>query len=107
MYFFILHLCVADLTCALLNVLPQLCWKVTYRFHGGPVLCKLVKYGQTSGPYLSSYVLVATALDRYHAICEPLTYSAWTERYSALTVAAAWALTLLLCVPQVFFIYIY
>lgn len=32
MYFFILHLSVADLVTAFLNVLPQLGWEVTYRY---------------------------------------------------------------------------
>lgn len=31
MYFFIFHLCVADLITAFFNVLPQLIWDVTYR----------------------------------------------------------------------------
>lgn len=31
MYFYIFHLCVADLITAFLNVLPQLFWDITYR----------------------------------------------------------------------------
>lgn len=31
MYYFILHLCVADLVTGLLNVFPQLMWDITYR----------------------------------------------------------------------------
>jgi arginine vasopressin receptor 1A len=101
MYYYILHLSVADLCTAFLSVLPQLAWDVTYRFHGGPLLCKLVKYGQTLGPYLSAYILMATALDRYQAVCHPLTYSSWTSRRSGAMVRTAWAFALLFCVPQV------
>lgn len=121
-YFFILHLSIADLLTALLNVLPQLAWEITFRyihvpcnpkheyldnflhcrrFQGGPILCKLVKFGQPLGPYLSSYVLTATALDRYQAVCHPLTYCSVTSRRSRLMVYIAWGLSLALCIPQV------
>lgn len=56
MYFFIMHLSIADLLDGLLNMLPQLVWDITFRFQGGLVLCKLVKYRQPLGPYLSSYL---------------------------------------------------
>ncbi|XP_048517971.1 arg8-vasotocin receptor isoform X2 [Dendroctonus ponderosae] len=101
MYFFILHLSIADLIVAFFSVLPQLAWEVTYRFHGGFVLCKLVKYGQTLGPYLSSYVLMATAIDRHQAICYPLTYCSWTSRRSKFMMYVAWIASLLCCIPQV------
>jgi 7 transmembrane receptor (rhodopsin family). len=101
MNYFILHLSIADLCTAFLSVLPQLAWDVTYRFHGGPFLCKLVKYGQTLGPYLSAYILMATALDRYQAVCHPLAYCSWTSRRSRAMVWTAWTFALLLCIPQV------
>jgi len=46
MYTMIGHLSCADLFVAIFNLLPQLIWDATYRFHGGRVVCKLVKYGQ-------------------------------------------------------------
>ncbi|NP_001165745.1 neuropeptide receptor [Nasonia vitripennis] len=102
MHFFVMHLSVADLITGLLNVLPQLAWDVTFRFQGGPILCKLVKFCQPLGSYLSSYVLIATAVDRYHAICYPLSYCRTTSRRSRITVYVAWLLALLFCLPQVF-----
>nr|CAI5840630.1 unnamed protein product [Callosobruchus analis] len=101
MYFFILHLSIADLITAFLSVLPQLAWEITFRFKGGPILCKLVKYGQTLGPYLSSYVLMATAIDRHQAVCYPLTYCSWTSRRSKVMVYIAWFVSLTFCIPQV------
>ncbi|XP_014215646.1 cephalotocin receptor 1-like isoform X2 [Copidosoma floridanum] len=102
MHFFVMHLSIADLTTGLLNVLPQLAWDITYRFKGGDVLCKMVKFGQPLGSYLSSYILIATAVDRYHAICFPLSYCRTTSRRSRVMVYSAWVLALILCVPQVF-----
>ncbi|XP_018562686.1 cephalotocin receptor 1-like [Anoplophora glabripennis] len=101
MYFFILHLSIADLITAFLTDLPQLAWDITFRFQGGFFMCKVVKYGQTLGPYLSSYILMATAVDRHQAICYPLTYCSWTSRRSKVMVYLAWMAALLFCIPQV------
>ncbi|KAH7961503.1 oxytocin receptor [Rhipicephalus sanguineus] len=102
MYYFLLQLCVSDLTTAFLTVLPQLGWDATYRFRGGNVACKLVKFGQLLGPYLSSYVLVVTAIDRYQAICFPLSNCSWTPNKSKLLISVAWIVALMCCVPQLF-----
>lgn len=102
MYYFLLHLCVADLITAIFNVLPQLAWDITYRFYGGNVLCKLIKYLQLFGPYLSSYVLVMTAIDRYQAICFPMTNCAWTPNRSKIMIIIAWIISTLFCLPQLF-----
>ncbi|KAH9370398.1 hypothetical protein HPB48_020391 [Haemaphysalis longicornis] len=102
MYYFLLHLCVSDLTTAFFTVLPQLGWDATYRFRGGNLVCKSVKFGQLLGPYLSSYVLVVTAVDRYQAICFPLSNCSWTPTKSKLLISLAWAVSLLCCVPQLF-----
>ncbi|XP_012527228.2 oxytocin receptor isoform X2 [Monomorium pharaonis] len=102
MYFFILHLSVADLLTGLLDVLPQLAWDITFRFQGGAVLCKLIKFGQPFGLYLSSYILTVTAFDRYYAICHPFSYCGVTSQRSKMMVYGAWALAVILCVPQIF-----
>ncbi|XP_077516225.1 oxytocin receptor-like [Amblyomma americanum] len=102
MYYFLLHLCVSDLTTAFFTVLPQLGWDATYRFRGGNVICKSVKFGQLLGPYLSSYVLVVTAIDRYQAICFPLSNCSWTPTKSKLLISFAWLVALLCCLPQLF-----
>ena len=64
MYYFIIHLSIADLLTALLTLVPEIAWTITMDFKGGEGLCKAVKYGQMLGPYLSSYVLIMTAIDR-------------------------------------------
>jgi hypothetical protein len=83
MYYFILHLSLADLLTAFLTLLPELAWTLTFpHFLGGVVMCKLVKFVQMMGPYLSSYVLIMTAVDRYQAICNPLGSCTWTPKRS-------------------------
>ena len=72
MHFFILNLCIADLTMAFFNTLPQMIWDITYKFYAPDFVCRLVKLLQLVPVYLSSYILVVTAIDRYIAICHPL-----------------------------------
>ncbi|XP_076058482.1 annetocin receptor-like [Oratosquilla oratoria] len=102
MCYFIMSLCVSDLMTAFFNVLPQLAWEITYRFKGGDALCKMIKYLQLLGPYLSSYLLVMTALDRYQAICHPLSNCSWTPRHAKNMILVAWVMSVAFCTPQVF-----
>jgi len=94
----IVHLSTADLFVAFFNVLPQLLWDVTGTFRGNDLLCRTITYLQLVAMYASSYVLVATAVDRYLAICRPL--NALRRRGSDRLVAAAWLLALVFAVPQ-------
>lgn len=100
MYYFLLHLCFADLLTGLFNVIPQLAWELTRHFHGGNVLCKSVKFLQILGPYLSSFTLTAMSIDRFLAICHPLTNNHLSLFRAKQSIAIAWFLSLLFCVPQ-------
>ena len=100
MYYFLLHLCFADLLTGLFSVIPQLAWELTRHFHGGNILCKTVKYLQILGPYLSSYTLTAMSIDRFLAICHPLTNNHLSLYRAKQSLAIAWFLSLLFCVPQ-------
>ncbi|XP_055079232.1 vasopressin V2 receptor-like [Periophthalmus magnuspinnatus] len=100
---FMLNLCVADLVVALFQVLPQLVWDARGRFPGPDALCRLVKYLQVLGMFASSYMIVAMTLDRHYAICCPLQAhrSGAMHRWNSF-ILVAWALALLLSLPQVF-----
>ncbi|KAG6921144.1 vasopressin V1a receptor [Chelydra serpentina] len=101
-HLFIRHLSLADLAVAFFQVLPQLCWEVTYRFHGPDGLCRVVKHLQVFGMFASAYLLVAMTADRYVAVCHPLQTLRQPARRPQAMVAAAWALSLLLSTPQYF-----
>nr|XP_056703217.1 vasopressin V1a receptor [Euleptes europaea] len=102
MHLFIRHLSLADLAVAFFQVLPQLCWDVTYRFRGPDGLCRVVKHLQVFGMFASAYLLVAMTADRYIAVCHPLKTLQRPARRSRGMIAAAWALSLLLSLPQYF-----
>lgn len=103
MHVFIGHLCLADLVVALFQVLPQLAWDATDRFHGPDALCRAVKYLQMVGMYASSYMILAMTLDRHRAICRPmLAYRHGGGARWNRPVLVAWAFSLLLSLPQLF-----
>ncbi len=55
---------------------------------------------QVVAMYASSYVLLATALDRYLVICHPLKTHMWTASRTQFMVLAAWVVSLLFSIPQ-------
>ncbi|KAJ8783582.1 hypothetical protein J1605_008625 [Eschrichtius robustus] len=102
MHLFIRHLSLADLAVALFQVLPQLCWDITYRFRGPDGLCRVVKHLQVFAMFASAYMLVVMTADRYIAVCHPLKTLQQPARRSCLMIAAAWVLSFVLSTPQYF-----
>lgn len=101
MHLFILHLALADLFVAFFNTLPMMVWDITHVFLGGDALCRMVTYLQSVAIYASSYVLLATAVDRYFAICHPLSSHKWSNRRVHIMVVIAWFFSFLFSLPQV------
>ncbi|XP_016322797.1 arginine vasopressin receptor 1Aa [Sinocyclocheilus anshuiensis] len=102
MHLFIKHLSLADLVVAFFQVLPQLCWEITFRFYGPDFLCRIVKHLQVLGMFASTYMMVMMTLDRYIAICHPLKTLQQSTRRSHIMIAGTWVSSLLLSTPQYF-----
>ncbi|XP_053320484.1 vasopressin V1a receptor [Spea bombifrons] len=102
MHLFIKHLSLADLVVAFFQVLPQLCWEVTYRFYGPDFLCRIVKHLQVFGMFASAYMLVVMTADRYIAICHPLKTLQQPTKRSYVMITTAWLLSFFLSIPQYF-----
>ncbi|XP_013421283.1 cephalotocin receptor 2-like [Lingula anatina] len=101
MHYFIMHLSISDLLVAVWNILPQLATDITFRFQvSNDGLCRIVKYFQVFVLYLSCYVLVMTGVDRYYAICHPLSNYAWSTRKVNTMIGIAWGLAALVSAPQ-------
>ncbi|XP_067855249.1 vasopressin V2 receptor-like [Heptranchias perlo] len=99
---YLCHLCTADLVVTFFQVLPQLLWEVTDTFMAPNAVCKTVKYLQIVGMFASTYLLVVMTLDRYQAICKPMTSITKSSLQRHLAVGLAWALSLIFSVPQIF-----
>nr|AGZ94838.1 vasotocin receptor V1a2 [Heteropneustes fossilis] len=102
MHLFIKHLSLADLVVAFFQVLPQLCWKITYRFYGSDFLCRIVKHLQVMGMFASTYMMVMMTVDRYIAICHPLKTLQQSTRRSYIMIGSTWLGSLALSTPQYF-----
>ncbi|KAK3083442.1 hypothetical protein FSP39_022857 [Pinctada imbricata] len=102
MHLLMIHLSIADIFVALCSLLPQLIWDITYVFHGGDFLCRLVKYLQIVAIYASAYVLVMTAIDRYIAIVHPFISQKMSPKRVHFMIGIAWTLSLLFSTPQIF-----
>lgn len=99
MYFFMMHLSLADFLVAVFHILPQLAWDITYRFQGGDVLCRFVKFVQVMTLYLSTYILMFMAVDRYRAVCCRNLH--WNSlKVAKCFVIASWIMSLLFAIPQ-------
>ncbi|XP_022111860.1 cephalotocin receptor 1-like [Acanthaster planci] len=104
MHFFIIHLCIADLMVAFFYTLPQMIWDITYKFYGPDFMCRIVKFFQLFPVYLSTYILVMTAIDRYLAICHPLMGLRGNHTLRMrLMVLTAWIISAVCSMPQFWF----
>uniref|UniRef100_A0A3B3V2U5 Gastrin/cholecystokinin type B receptor n=1 Tax=Poecilia latipinna TaxID=48699 RepID=A0A3B3V2U5_9TELE len=66
----------------------------------GATMCKIVAYLMGVSVSISTFSLVAIAIERYSAICNPLKSRAWQTRSHAYRViAATWVVSLLVMVP--------
>ncbi|XP_061533933.1 arginine vasopressin receptor 1Aa [Phycodurus eques] len=101
-HLFIRHLSLADLVVAFFQVLPQLCWDITFRFYGPDFLCRIVKHLQVTGMFASTYMMVMMTVDRYIAICHPLKTLQQPTRRSCVMIVSTWTCSLVLSAPQVF-----
>ncbi len=102
MHLFIKHLSLADLVVAFFQVLPQLCWEITFRFYGPDFLCRVVKHLQILGMFASTYMMVMMTLDRYIAICHPLKTLQQPTKRAYIMIGSTWLCSLLLSTPQYF-----
>ncbi|KAJ7427053.1 Cholecystokinin receptor [Willisornis vidua] len=97
---FLLSLALSDLLLALccmpFTLLPGLMGAFVF----GDTVCKLVAYLMGVSVAVSTFSLVAIAIERYSAICNPLQSRAWqTRSHACRVIVGTWALAALLMVP--------
>uniref|UniRef100_A0A3B4WKD0 Gastrin/cholecystokinin type B receptor n=1 Tax=Seriola lalandi dorsalis TaxID=1841481 RepID=A0A3B4WKD0_SERLL len=97
---FLLSLAVSDLMMAIFCMPFTLIPNILEDFIFGASMCKTVTYFMGISVSISTFSLVAIAIERYSAICNPLKSRAWQTRSHAYRViAATWVVSLLIMVP--------
>lgn len=99
-YVLILHLSVADLFVTVFCIFGEAAWNYTVAWVAGELACKIVKFSQMFGLYLSTYVLVLIGIDRWTAVKYPMQSLHMLNRcYRCL--AIVYILSMILSAPQV------
>ncbi|AWO97528.1 Cholecystokinin type 1 receptor [Scophthalmus maximus] len=97
---FLLSLAVSDLMVSLVCVPFTLIPNLMRDFVFGTGMCKLVMYFMGVSVSISTFNLVAISLERYSAICNPLTSRAWqTKSHAAKVITATWVASFILMLP--------
>ncbi|XP_046887528.1 cholecystokinin receptor-like [Hypomesus transpacificus] len=97
---FLLSLALSDLMMAVFCMPFTLIPNILEDFIFGAAMCKIVTYFMGISVSISTFSLVAIAIERYSAICNPLKSRSWQTRSHAYRViAATWALSLVIMVP--------
>lgn len=102
MYVFLLHLSIADLMVAFFQVLPLLFWKITDVFLGPDILCRTISYLQLLSMFVSTYMIVVMALDRFQAVCYPMVSLQKKGALWNTPICTSWLISFIFSVPQVF-----
>ncbi|KAL5286652.1 CCKAR.2 family protein [Megaselia abdita] len=88
---FLLNLAFSDILLGVLCVPFTLVGTILRDFIFGEALCKLIPFLQATSVAVSSWTLVAISLERYYAICHPLTSRTWqTLKHSYKIIAFIW-----------------
>ncbi|XP_006639222.1 cholecystokinin receptor-like [Lepisosteus oculatus] len=101
---FLLSLAVSDLMVALFCMPFTLIPNLLEDFIFGAAMCRIVAYLMGISVSVSTFSLVAIAIERYSAICNPLKSRAWQTRSHAYRViAATWILSFIIMIPYPIF----
>ncbi|KAM4731043.1 cholecystokinin receptor [Anableps anableps] len=97
---FLLSLAMSDLMMAIFCMPFNLIPSILKDFVFGALMCKIVTYLMGTSVSISTFNLVAIALERYSAICKPLKSRAWQTRSHAYRViAVTWVLAFIIMIP--------
>ncbi|RVE57879.1 hypothetical protein OJAV_G00203530 [Oryzias javanicus] len=97
---FLLSLAMSDLMMAIFCMPFTLIPSILKDFIFGAAMCKIVSYLMGTSVSISTFSLVAIAIERYSAICNPLKSRVWQTRSHAYRViAATWVLAFIIMVP--------
>nr|XP_035954486.1 orexin receptor type 1 isoform X1 [Halichoerus grypus] len=97
--YFIVNLSLADVLVTTICLPASLLVDITESWLFGPALCKVIPYLQAVSVSVAVLTLSFIALDRWYAICRPLSFKS-TARRARGSVLGIWAVSLAVTVPQ-------
>jgi gonadotropin-releasing hormone receptor len=96
----ILQLATADLVATFFCTAAEAIWASTIQWYAGNAMCKMVKFLQVFGLYLSTYIIVIISIDRCCAILDPMSRNRAPRRVKIMIIIA-WTVSAILSSPQV------
>ncbi|XP_023651917.1 cholecystokinin receptor type A [Paramormyrops kingsleyae] len=101
---FLLSLAASDLMLCIFCMPFTLIPNVMRNFVFGSGMCKVAMYFMGISVTVSTFNLVAISLERYSAICNPLSSRTWqTKSHAAKVISSTWVLSFLLMLPYPIF----
>ncbi|TKR58263.1 hypothetical protein L596_029730 [Steinernema carpocapsae] len=99
--FLLYHMNIADLIVTFEYLPKEIIHTYTVGWYAGDLMCKLCKFFDIFGIYLSANILICMCFDRLFAVTCPLTTLKGLQR-TKFMVATAWFVAILLSSPQLF-----
>ncbi|XP_042904831.1 orexin receptor type 2-like [Parasteatoda tepidariorum] len=97
--YFIVNLALADFMVILVCLPPTVLWDVTETWFFGSVTCKLVLYLQSVSVSVSVLTLTFISIDRWYAICHPLSFKSTAARAKT-HIFLIWLVSFLVASPE-------
>ncbi|KAK3091209.1 hypothetical protein FSP39_017983 [Pinctada imbricata] len=101
--YFLVNLSTADLMVILLCLPPTLIHDALESWFLGLAMCKIVAYFQNVSVLVSVLTLTAIAIERYTAICHPLSHKI-SRKKTVLIIIFIWIVSLSSAVPEILFV---
>ncbi|GIY69827.1 orexin receptor type 2, partial [Caerostris darwini] len=97
--YFIVNLALADFLVILVCLPPTVLWDVTETWFFGRITCKLVLYLQSISVSVSVLTLTFISIDRWYAICHPLSFKSTAARAKT-NILLIWLVSILVVLPE-------
>jgi gonadotropin-releasing hormone receptor len=95
------NLAASDLFVTFFCNMTEAVWVSTVQWYAGNVGCKVVKYVQLFGLYLSTYITVVIAIDRCSAVLDPMRDRIAARRRVFVMIGVSWMMSAVFSLPQV------
>ncbi|GAV07893.1 hypothetical protein RvY_17673 [Ramazzottius varieornatus] len=101
---FLINLSIGDLLLGVFCMPFTLSGQILKRFVFGAAMCHMILYFQVVSVGVSTFTLLSISIERFFAICRPLTSRRWqTVSHSVKMIIGCWVLALVIGLPVLFY----